>query len=119
MNLKDHTVTLKHFAIALKDRALHLKNAVITLKLCTVAAKDRDNTLKLQRRHETLCGEPSKVLRLNAALAVVIIRGRGPIQHRTLSNVKVHDGDLLCSDFDLLERSEWVKFLTEGCLRTA
>jgi hypothetical protein len=68
---KHRATTLKHCAIALKDCALHLKDAALTLKRCAAAAKDHGDTLKVQRRHGTVYGEPSKVLALNVAVAGV------------------------------------------------
>lgn len=71
---KNRVTTLKHFAIALKGCALHLKDAALTLKGCAAAAKDRGNVLKVQRLHATVCSEPSMVLALNGAAAVVTMK---------------------------------------------
>jgi len=101
VHLKHGATTLKHFAIALKDRTLHLKDAALTLKRCTAAAKDRGNTLKVQRLYATVCSEPSKVWALNVADVVVTMKERGLTPCCAPHNVKVHDGDRLCSDFDL------------------
>jgi len=77
VHLKHRVTTLKHCAIALKDRAMHLKDAALTLKRCAVATKDRGNTLKVQRRNGKVYGELSKVWALNETDAVVTIKEQG------------------------------------------
>ena len=68
--------------------------------------KDRGDTLKVQQLNGTLCGNTPMMLWLNVALTTAAAQQLGLAQRHRPRNVKVQDGDALCSDFDLPGRSQ-------------
>ncbi|MGG6238871.1 hypothetical protein ACQ4N7_09535 [Nodosilinea sp. AN01ver1] len=85
---------------------MNLKNAAVHLKHRASTTTDRGDTLKVWRLNETLCGNTPMILRLNVALTTAAAQQPGLAQRHRPRNVKVQDGDALCSDFDLPGRSQ-------------